>query len=97
MDKKLENMLHANKVPAPSAQLVYRITECARSIPQKISLWKVMGSLCKEFRLPEPAIGLVSLLITSFIIGFTSYNAASASTVNDTIIEQFFNETEDLL
>lgn len=99
MDKKinLDAILHEYKTPAVSSGFANRIINEARNTPQKQSLWKLFCRICEEFKLPDPAVGFVSLLLVSFLIGFTSYNNANAYESPEYIMEELTNQSEDLL
>lgn len=71
-DEKLDAMLRARGVKAPSEDLAERIILQARGMPQaqNSSLWQVIRQLFAEFHLPKPGYVLASALILGMVVGF---------------------------
>ena len=79
-DEKLDAILRARGVKAPSEDLAERIILHARRIPQvqNSSLWQLIRELFAEFHLPKPGYVLASALVLGMVVGFNIPSERSA-------------------
>ena len=91
---KLDKLLKEQKIDAASGDLASRIINRAASIQQKPNIWQIFKSFCNEFKLPEPALSLASLVFIGFLVGFATYSNSDAYA--DDIYSQLLEE-ENLL
>lgn len=97
MSDKLEKILAEFKVPKPSDDFADRIIMASCRIEQKQNIWKLLGRICEEFKLPDPAVAMASLLVIGFLVGFSAYDYQSGySSAGDTV-EQLLSDDEELL
>lgn len=95
-DKDLEKLLRQSPMVSPSPDLAQRILRQALMIPQQtqMTMAQAVQRIFAEFRMPQPAYALATLLLIGFAMGCFMQSPAYANSQKQITIANFLYADE---